>query len=97
MGLIKTEEYLHHTLISVGPKTFDFNMYNVIFVPPKNNIKANKISIYSYDIYNPSYEIYIAQDPIYISSVLLLNNQSYKITADEDVQMYYEKKEDKTV
>lgn len=93
MGLIKTNEYLHHTLIETSPQTFEFNMYNVLFVPPKSSTKINKIYIYSYDIYHPLYEIYVAQAPVHISNLFLQDNTLYKISADDNVQMYYEKEE----
>lgn len=94
MSLIKTEEYLYHTLITTMPQSFESNIYNIVFTPPKNNIKIIKISIYDYDIYHPLYEIYLAQEPIYITNLFFQSNKTYKISADGDVQMYYEKKED---
>ena len=93
MGLIKTNEYLRHTLITTMPQSFKTDIYNVVFIPPKDNTKAIKISIYSYATYYPLYEIYVVQEPVYLLNLLLQDNTLYQISADDNVQMYYEEKE----
>lgn len=93
MGLIKTNEYLRHTLITTMPKRFDTDIYNVVFIPPKDNTKAIKISIYSYATYYPLYEIYVVQEPVYLLNLLFQDDTLYQISADDNVQMYYEEKE----
>ena len=93
MGLIKTNEYLRHTLITTMPQSFKTDIYNVVFIPPKDNTKAIKISIYSHNIYYPLYEVYVVQEPVYLLNLLLQGNTLYQISADNNVQMYYEEKE----